>query len=206
MPWPCFWVDEQPEVQLSLRRFSDADGGCPGGYHNASVPVGTGVADRDAAGYHKSVRTARARADVDEQWRDDERWPTTCEACPYEFVDTDSWQVARNRIFRRGDTGETWTERTLPPGAMLDGFWHPQKGPDGIALVVVLPPATEDSRGHWWHVDGPSRNNGAPGPGWTRTGDPKATPPTVTAAPSILTDTYHGFLQSGVLTDDLDHR
>lgn len=37
---------------------------------------------------------------------------------------------------------------------------------------------------------------------WTRTG----TPPTITASPSILTPRYHGFLQGGVLTDDLDRR
>lgn len=206
MPFPCFWVDEQPEVQLYLRRFADYDGACPGGYHNAAVAVTTEIPERDAGGFLIATRTAQARADVDERWRADDRWPTSCAACPYEFGDGDSWQVARDRIFRRADTGEQWNERSLPPGAMLDGFWHPQKGPDGIALVVVLPPKVEDSRGHWWHVDGPSRNNGVPGPGWTRTGDPRATPPTVTATPSILTGAYHGFLQNGVLTDDLDRR
>lgn len=206
MPFPCFWVDEQPEVQLYLRRYADSDGSCPGGYHNAAVPVGVEIAERDAAGYLRAGRTAHARADVDEKWRDDDRWPTRCASCPYEFTDTDSWQVARDRIFRRPDTGEEWTERKLPPGAMLDGFWHPQKGPDGIALVVVLPPAVEDSRGHWWHVDGPSRSGGKAGPAWSRTGDPKASPPTVTVTPSILTGDYHGFLRDGVLTDDLDRR
>jgi hypothetical protein len=38
--------------------------------------------------------------------------------------------------------------------------------------------------------------------GWTVTG----TIPVLTAAPSILVEGYHGFLQNGVLTDDLDGR
>lgn len=88
---------------------------------------------------------------------------------------------------------------------MLDAFWHARKGPDGIALVVVLPPAKEDTRSNWWHVDGPSRNNGEPGPGWTRTGDPR-NPPSLSVSPSILTDGYHGFLTAGVLTDSLSDR
>lgn len=107
-----------------------------------------------------------------------------------------------------------WTDQTLPPGAMLDATWYHDidgwRGPDGIALMVVLPPqhirsdnGEVDNRSNWWHADGPSRNNGVPGPGWSRTGDPKASPPTVTIQPSILTGDYHGFVQGGTLTDDI---
>lgn len=203
MPWPCFWVEPSGEVDLALRRYVRIDGRpCPAmpgesSYHNASTPIGRAPERRTDDGYLAAIPA--------EEYCGDARWPTTC-ACGYEFIDDDQWQVSTEAVWVRRDTGEEFNGRRLPPGAMLDGFWYPQKGPDGIALVVVLPPATDDSRGHWWHVDGPSRSNGVAGPGWSRTGDPKATPPTVTAQPSILTDTYHGFLRDGVLTDDLDRR
>lgn len=124
---------------------------------------------------------------------------------------------AERRWVRPGwDYTDGWTDRTLPPGAMLDAWWYHEitgwTGPDGIALVVVLPPehvrsdegyvGRVDNRGNWWHVDGPSRNNGVPGPGWTRTGDPR-NPPTLSVIPSINTCDYHGFLTNGVLGVDL---
>ena len=46
-----------------------------------------------------------------------------------------------------------------------------------------------------WCVDGPANN----GPGWDRTGDPTAVPPTVTATPSIQCRSYHGWLRDGKL-------
>lgn len=206
MSWPCFWVDEIEETELALRRYvssTDETRKCPGkwGYHNAQTSIGRVPAVRDAEGYLEPIANGKS------VYANDDRWPTKCDACDYEFVDDDQWQVFRERVFRGRHVDGEWSERSLPPGAMLDGFWHPQKGPDGIALVVVLPPAAEDSRGHWWHVDGPSRNNGVAGPGWTRTGDPLANPPTVHVSPSILTGDYHGWLHvvegRSVLTDPI---
>jgi hypothetical protein len=198
VPTPCFWVEATGDVDMALRRFrlSSEGDACPVGYgyHNAEVPIGRAPDRRTPDGYSEAPPV--------EEYAGDVRWPTRC-ACGYAFTDEDQWQVWTESIYRRLDTGQEWAQRSMPPGAMLDGFWLPQKGPDGIALVVVLPPAADDTRGHWWHVDGPSRNNGVAGPGWTRTGDPRARPPTVTATPSILTDSYHGFLTSGALTDPL---
>jgi len=80
------------------------------------------------------------------------------------------------------------TLRDCPPGAMYDAFWYPEKGPDGRALCVSLPPGGGMD---FWHVDGPSKGGG----GWTRSGEP----PFVTANPSILTPRFHGFLRNGWL-------
>lgn len=144
----------------------------------------------------------------DVEWVD-APWPTHSHwGCGYEFrADTDSWQVNQERIWVAQD-GRTFQDRHLPPGAMLDGHWHVQKGADGLALVVVLPPAAEDTRGHWWHVDGPARGgHGEILGGWERTGDPRGVPATVAATPSILTSDYHGYLvvEDGrtVLTDHI---
>ena len=118
-----------------------------------------------------------------------------------------------DRTWNRPGHNDGWTDWSLPPGAMLDAWWYHDviawTGADGIALIVVLPPehvrsdnGQVDNRGNWWHVDGPSRNNGVPGPGWTRIGDPR-NPPTLTITPSINTRDYHGFLTGGVLGVDL---
>lgn len=197
--WPAFWVEPSGVVEVALRRFTYSEAStCPNGLrgHTASTSLGRMEERRTAAGYLDAIPA--------EEYFGDRRWPTSCAACDYVFSSDDSWQVSSVAVYRRPDTGEEWPDRVLPVGAMLDGHWHPQKGPDGLALVVVLPPEPSsdgDTRGHWWHVDGPSRNNGVPGPGWTRTGDPRALPPTVDVNPSILTADYHGYLRHGVLTD-----
>lgn len=206
----CFWVDEAELVELALRRYvsvaNEDRRKCESkwGYHNAEVPIGRVLGERDEDGYLRATDSGKG------EYADDPRWPVSCAFCDYYFADDDEWQVFRSRVYRERYGEREWSERSLPPGAMLDGFWHPQKGADGVALVVVLPPQAEDTRGHWWHVDGPSRNNGKAGPDWSRTGDPRANPPTVAASPSILTPDYHGFLQlaegRSVLTGDLDGR
>jgi len=194
--WPCFWVERTPEAEISLHRYCRQDKGCPLGrdYHNASVAIGRQL-------LMLSERDTVAALHV-EDYADRPEWPTAC-GCGYEFTDDDERQVNQEPIYR-ADDGREWPHKSLPPGAMQDGAWLRPfgVGPDGIALVVVLPPAKSDSRGHWWHVDGPSRNNGVPGPGWTRTGDPH-NPPSLSVTPSILTSDYHGFLTAGVLTDSL---
>ena len=75
----------------------------------------------------------------------------------------------------------------------MPGDYH---GPDGRCLVLKTPAGD-------WMIDGPSRNNGITGAGWTRTGDP----PNITVRPSIgMGDgkgkgrwKYHGHLNNGVL-------
>src|SRR6185503_3493428 len=61
------------------------------------------------------------------------------------------------------------------------------------APIVVLCP-----NGREWCVDAMSSN----GDGWTVSGDP----PTITCTPSIAVPVYHGFLQNGVFTDDVEGR
>jgi hypothetical protein len=114
------------------------------------------------------------------------------------FVDIDD--PARQQgspVYRRLDTGEEVVG--APPGAMfyyedimpeadMTHFSNPAGGPDGKHLIVVLPD------GHWWHIDSIAQNASKP---WDRSG----VPPNVTARPSILTDTYHGFLTDGVLVE-----
>jgi hypothetical protein len=60
-------------------------------------------------------------------------------------------------------------------------------------LTLVLPD------GNIWIVDSRASNEAA---GWDLTCDP----PNLTARPSIMTDTYHGWLTDGVLSNDLEGR
>ncbi|MDE2102990.1 MAG: hypothetical protein KGL39_37445 [Patescibacteria group bacterium] len=97
--------------------------------------------------------------------------------------------------YRRKDTGEIIVG--TQPGAIffydeIMGSDHPPRnvGPDGRALIVVLP------NNDWWWIDAPATR--PPGNKWTRTG----TPPKVTATPSIDMggpDPWHGYLTDGVL-------
>lgn len=174
-----------------LRRYSErAKGPCSSrlGYHNGEAAVGE-CPDSETS---QTLTAEEARGSL---WRD-ELWPAKCEACGYAFQDDDQWLVQVSTIWRAAD-GREWLLRDLPPGAMWHAPWldrttHGRRAPDGRALVVKLPDGTH------WCVDGPATN----GPGWTRSGEW----PRVTAAPSIDSGGYHGFLRDGVLTDDVGGR
>lgn len=193
MAWPCFWVEENGEAEFELRRLqlSDEVRGGVRHYHEAHVSIGFFPVRKTEDHAFAFIRP--------EEFTDHPAWPKSCSTCGYEFVDDDVWQVNQNAVFVRPDTGETWTQENLPIGAMYDAaWWHPfGVGDDGIALMVILPPG---GKTHWWHVDGPA-TNGPKRNAWTRTGDPRAIPPTVDVNPSILTGEYHGYLRNGVLTD-----
>ncbi len=197
MPTTCFMIEPTDRGHRELRRFTFRDAGaeaCPlaqRGYygHDASTPIDDALLEISAQGiYH-----AWAEDIAD----DDPRWPTHC-ACGYAFTPDDERQVATERIY----TAEDGQEYTLhpsrpdrpPAGAMWRSDWlEPEMaGPDGISLSVMLP------GGYEWAIDGPSTSGG----GWTRTG----TPPKITANPSIKSPNYHGWLQDGVLSDDIDGR
>ena len=128
--------------------------------------------------------------EVEDPAHDDSRWPVKCDQCEYLFKPEDSWQVFREVIFVNKDTGQEMTLRNCPPGAMWDADWYPEKGPDGKALCVALPPHGGDDS---WHIDGYAKGGGK----WSRTG----TAPNITANPSILTPRYHGFLRAGYLEE-----
>lgn len=206
MPTPCFWVQESGESVICLRRYS-RDGECPlpYGYHNAQADIDVvpsavdedGV-DRTAVGYEEPPFY-------------DNRWPQKCN-CGYEFTRADRHQVISERLYVRPDTGETYRERALPAGAMYDARWEHWRGPDGVALTVVLP------GGHHWHVDDQASNctrRGEPHQCWVRHGEPpnvtvdKGGDTCAAGGGSILYGQpgqpgyYHGFLQNGVLTDSL---
>lgn len=162
----------------SLRRYVDsAKEKCPGphGYHNADVLLGEVPYPNDSfMGWGR-----------DDEPHDDPRWPLKCDGCPYVFKPEYHWQHNMCRLYQGAPDGKLYTNRDMPPGAMYDATWYSEKGPDGIALMVILPPEGGDDA---WFVDDTR---------WHRTG----TIPNITATPSILTPRYHGFLRNGVLEE-----
>ncbi len=196
MPWPCFLITATDQAYRFLRRFTfrDDSGECPAnpGYygHDASAQIEPGPLTLDEDGHVITL-----------DWpKDDPRWPTHC-ACGYAFQDRDPRQCHQWTIYRASDGQEysihsrlQGTAQAAPTGAMweapwLSDFWH---GPDGRCYILRLPD------GHDWIIDGPARSGG----GWTRTGEA----PQLTARPSILSPGYHGWLDRGVLSDDLEGR
>ena len=82
---------------------------------------------------------------------------------------------------------------------MLSNYYKEHNQPNRLPLLVQLPDGA-------WCMDGiaskdPSKK------GWTVTGEP----PNITVSPSINSspgypDGYHGFLQNGIISDDLEGR
>lgn len=202
MSTPCFWVERTGDAEVIVRRYASGTE-CPEqGYHDAKASIGR----------YSLVLTDDGMIDSLDGTLDhgDPSWPVSC-GCGYRFTDEDRWQVNQEPYYRSSD-GREWQARNLPPGAMLDAYWQPEawKGPDGMAVTVILPegPYVEgmtDTRSWWWIVDGPATEASKLIPhAWSRTGDPKANPPTISATPSInAVGRYHGFLTNGVLTDNL---
>ncbi len=184
----CFWLEPTGKARRFFRRFTfSATGVCPltNGYgHNASVAVGEAPLRFTAEGYIDAL-------EVD---KNDSRWPCAC-ACGYVFADTDMWQHNQEPLYTALD-GREYSIRfgDAPPGAMWHAPWLSEewRGTDGLSLVLRLPD------GHDWFMDGPSRDGGH----WERRGSP----PNITANPSILSPGYHGWLNNGILSDDLDGR
>lgn len=198
MQIPCFWIEPAAFGQLWLRRFSwpprahqgEQSWSCEIGYHNATAQAEERIdVRRSSEGIIQPVLVGH----------DDPRWPTTCASCGYAFSETDQWQPDVREAWHRPDSGTiiAYGLAEVPAGAMWDAFWWTWRRvhtyPDGINLFVQLPD------GMPWNVDGPSARNDQAG--WTRTGDPKAIPPTVSAQPSILSPKYHGWLRDGFLVD-----
>jgi hypothetical protein len=203
-PTPTFWMEPTTTVQVGLRRYRMTDGNdftCAGGYHRALVITGEAPAVFHATEWSDRMLDVRP-----ETPHDDPRWPAACE-CGYAFTDADQWQDWQELVYAVPGTdtryvlnAPTTTDgggcRQAPPGAMWDSWWMPDgyRGPDGIALTVRLPNGSD------WCPDGPATGGGR----WTRTGDPRHEPVTVT--PSIASREasdplyYHGFLTEGVLT------
>lgn len=204
-PIRCFWLESTTRAERYLRRYRGSDGdarnNCPRhGYHHVMNLIDEidvhKVQATDGCGWHFNFGGLDDPALFE---KTDPRWPTQCD-CGEPFDDNDRWQVFTERIYVRTDTGERTTLDNVGPGAMWDAEYlgplragETERPPDGITLMVRCP-------GGDWFVDGRAAN----GPGWTRTGDPRAKPPTVTAMPSILihpncSRSYHGWLRDGML-------
>lgn len=195
----CFFIEPTSRVRMSLRRYRTrvaADGKLATEcsihvYHSCSAVIG----DAEAATMPRQYEGTPVHGDL---WpHEDERWPTHCD-CGYQFGPDDEWQFNPDTLYRRVDTGEIWTERSAPAGAMRDAAsWLAnfksgyRAGHDGMMLQCKLPD------GMWWTIDGPASNAPPDQPGWTRTGEV----PDITARPSIATPGYHGFLTAGYLEE-----
>jgi hypothetical protein len=224
----CFLLEPTGKVERRLRRYvSSMEEGtkCPGNssaysYHNASAEALYDIVEADGPddiGRNLNAESAQAFSG----------WPTKCAACDYHFLTIDEWQVSTDHIFKRADTGEEFTLRSAPPGAMWDAYWFAKYdgdwvGPDGKSITVRCPNGVE------WNIDSRARNCDSPCencgvayrdhnyekcPGykdakphkcWIRSGDPpmltvsKDGAPTCGAgAGSIQAGDYHGFLRNG---------
>ncbi len=201
----CFWIEPTDRERRYLRRYSGKSV-CTGGgtfgmsYHDAMVFLDEAPEAMSEDGTHW---VSNGQTAVD--FKDHPSWPTHC-ACGYEFTDADDRQLFSSHIYRRADTGEEMTLRDAPDGAMWDAWWfHGHTGwcgDDGMALMCKVPV------NHDWHIDGPCNNCTRPNEPhkcWVRHG----VVPNITVdkngntcaagAGSILTPTWHGFLQNGIL-------
>lgn len=217
--WLCYWLEESGRDRLSLRRYRSAAGDqkeCPiHGYHDASAFLedveirmdADGRASRDFDRYNATVT------------HDDPRWPKRCD-CGYEFVESDTWQVFPQTLYRRADTGEEMALRDAPPGALWNAWWRIRDGwtidgfgtgPDGMIVYCKTP-------GRDWCIDSRASNCGSPTDNehrcWVRHGDPRDPQGIKTGqklhvdkngrtcsagAGSIQAGDWHGFLHNGSL-------
>ncbi len=184
----CFWMTPVESAKQTLRRYHKhpdyTEKTCPAnrmGIHDTSIQI----EDVDYPFGEKRLFGEDGKIS-----HDDPRWPAKCETCDYLFQPSDYWQHNITRYFTGAPDGKLYTTRDMPPGAMFDADWFPAKGPDGMALAVVLPPGGGDDI--WMPDHGPGGH-----PPWTRTG----VAPNITCTPSILTPRYHGFLTNGWLEE-----
>ena len=192
MSWPAILLTPTNRASLLLRRLTfDPCPAKPHGMdcHDARTFIGTTeIVMRGEISWEVTVT---------EPAHTDPRWPKVC-ACGYIFKDEDYWQFNNHRLYARSDTGEELTLRETTVGMIWNAPWligvigtH-GAGPDGQFLCMKLPDGRE------WMIDGPATGGGK----WTRAG----VPPALTVTPSILSEGYHGFYTSGILTNDLDGR
>jgi len=161
----CFLVEPTSRAARSLRRYTYSDAPfptCSNNYgHDAETPIEPA---RVHVGDDGCFQLDDPRAGEITTFDDDDRWPTRCARCGWTFdltsdqvIDQIAWHVLYGRVDGRG---EPRTLRNLEPGAMYYADWYdwPEaKGPDGRALIVILPPD-----GHPWHVDGRANNCDSP--------------------------------------------
>ncbi len=201
MPIKCFWLEPTDREKRYLRRYAGKST-CTGpmSYHDAMnfLDESTEVWDKDKNHWVDSGQMAK-------DFEGNPLWPTHC-ACGYEFKLEDEKQLFSSHLYRRTDTGEEMTLRDAPDGAMWEATWYSGMpswcGDDGRAIICRVPTK------HDWHIDGPCSNCTRPNEPhrcWVRHGIPpeltvdKNGNTCAAGAGSILTPTWHGFLQNGYL-------
>lgn len=217
----AFWIEPlEGRYQFELRRYRSGE--CPAGYkafHNADVVIGEHGRE-DCKEFHEGQPV---HGDL---WpHEDARWPVKCDHCEYAFAETDEWQFNPNQLYHRADTGEKFTLRRAPIGAIWESPWmaryHGYCGPDGRSLHARCPGGDDwgiDSRasncdspcthcGTAYHAHkgdlGHSYEDARPHKCWVRHGEPpeltvdKAGVTCGAGAGSIQTSNWHGFLRSG---------
>jgi hypothetical protein len=222
MTWPAYWLAETGLVALGLRRYRrdwDRAAGamrweCDYGWHAAMAWRGQLAPERweehVGCGHRDRDRAAAEPCD-----HADPRWPAQCDGgCGYQFTPDDMWQEWEEAVYATADGTRYVLHTGWPPppgiaqagpGAMWDAWWLPAawRGPDGIGLMVRCPRPGGTPGSNDWPVDAPATGGGR----WTRTGDPRTGPVTVTPSIAIgdpaKAGYYHGYLTGGVLTDHL---
>lgn len=188
----CFMVHPTGSGLVGLRRYSYKECPSPKGYHDAVViTTDNAMVIRDKEGNIEAVPAM--------MYDGHQRWPRTCSYCPYVFdqhpsrIDGrtddpgyDQWQVTIGEVWE-SHSGRQWLFEDLPPGSMYDAFWTGLRGPDKLALAVVLP------GGNTWFIDGPAVDGARP---WSRTG----VAPVVSVIPSVQVDGWVGYLTDGHLS------
>lgn len=208
---PVFWLEPTDRVRVSLRRYVLSDNNCDKSgfaYHNADVFIEERLAKFTNGRY----------LDTQDHPFDDPRWPTLC-VCGFQFTEQHEKQVMQDLIYNRVDTGDNYTLRDAPIGAMWDAWWMSVhcRGLDGLHLICRIPGG---SGRHDWHVDSRASNCTLPNDNehkcWVRHGDPRDPQGVTTGqklhvdkngktcsagAGSIATPGWHGFLHNGHLTE-----
>lgn len=162
-PIRCFLVQPTGDSRISLRRFTySRDKSCPDSCpygHDASVAIDV----------RRTLYDGQNIAGVSTP-RDDPRWPTTCEACGYEFQPGDQGQTTQNALYapapgNEGVEPNLWTVQELPAGAMFFPSWmQPKPGEefdynhhccptDNSVLLVRVPDQPDGTGATDWIVD-----------------------------------------------------
>lgn len=82
-----------------------------------------------------------------------------------------------------------------PNGLLSPHYWSKWAG-SRPPICIVCP------NGELWEIDRRSRN----GQGWVVSGNLDGPRPTITCSPSIVVDGYHGWLNDGVFSEDIEGR
>jgi hypothetical protein len=156
----CFFLEPILSARRSLRRFTySSDSGvakCSTAWgHDASVVIDEVAIGRRADGIWDFLGT-----DSVEPFLADPRWPERCRHCGFVFGSVGEFQVFLEPMYRRTDTGELFTLRAAPPGAIWNADWLAKydewRGPDGRSLVCRCPD------GHDWTIDSRASNCDSP--------------------------------------------